>query len=103
MTTMDTQINTANKFSSFPKHETPVLYKKMPVVTPNKNLQRTFSQKLNNFLVKQPKNSLDYFITERSISNLQENNNNNQLNTTESFNQNLKKQFYIPFEKNKRL
>ncbi|CAM4954826.1 unnamed protein product [Rotaria socialis] len=102
MTTMDTQINTTNKFSSVPKHETPILHRKMFIVTPNKNLQRTFSQKINNCLVKQPKTSLDYFIKERSISNLQENNNHTQLNTTESFTQNLKKQFYIPFEKNKR-
>ncbi|CAF4705607.1 unnamed protein product, partial [Rotaria socialis] len=98
MTTMDTQINTTNKFSSVPKHETPILHRKMFIVTPNKNLQRTFSQKINNCLVKQPKTSLDYFIKERSISNLQENNNHTQLNTTESFTQNLKKQFYIPFE-----
>ncbi|CAF0947049.1 unnamed protein product [Rotaria sordida] len=102
ITTIDTQID-SNTFNSYKIHETPILHTKTSINNSNINLKRRFSQKLNNHLLKQPLTSIDYIIKERPINSIQDNNYQNQSNETQRLNQILKKQFYLPFEKNKRL
>ncbi|CAF1047502.1 unnamed protein product [Rotaria sordida] len=102
ITTIDTQID-SNTFNSYKIHETPILHTKNSINNSNINLKRRFSQKLNNHLLKQPLTSIDYIIKERPINSIQDNNYQNQSNETQRLNQILKKQFYLPFEKNKRL
>ncbi|CAF3762309.1 unnamed protein product, partial [Rotaria sp. Silwood1] len=97
----DTTTNDSNTIKSLSKYDTSVLRRNLSINNSNTNLKKTYLQKQNNLIVKQSLNSIDYIIKERSISSLQDNYHQNQSNANDRLNQILKKQFFLPFEKNK--
>jgi len=90
-----------NPVRSFMKHKIPSLPTKMPSINKNDNLRKVFPHKLNTYATQRPLRSIESILKQRSIDIAQEN--PNQSAATENINQILKRQFNLPFEKNKRL
>jgi hypothetical protein len=97
---LDKQIE-LNPLRSFPKYKIPSLPTKMATVNKNDNLRKVFPHKLNTYATQQPLRSIESILKQRSIDIAQEN--HNQSAPTEHINEILKRQFNLPFEKNKRL
>lgn len=104
MATIDTNIDSKQP-NTLAKHDTPNLNTKPTSVNSDANEKRIFSQKSNTFVVKQPLNSIDYIMKDKLTSSEHERNNNinYQSNTADRIKQILKKQFFFPLEKTKKL
>jgi hypothetical protein len=89
--------NELNPVRSFMKYKIPSLPTKMPIINKNENLRKV----LPTYATQKPLRSIESILKQRSIDTAQEN--PNQSAPTDNINQILKRQFNLPFEKNKRL
>jgi len=86
-----------NPVRSFMKYKIPSLPTKMPIINKNENLRKV----LPTYATQKPLRSIESILKQRSIDIAQEN--PNQSAPTDNINQILKRQFNLPYEKNKRL